>query len=337
MTTEVHERVGAGRRPVWPQVIGLLILAPICAEYLAAYDDSTGDIPRLLGGLLILGPLYGAPALLIREAGRRTGSGLRGMLLLGTAVGLFQAGIVDQSLFSEDYRAIGTWDDFTEPTAVEPLGLSAYTLLTFVGGHVAYSFCAPIVLIESLRPAGDPRAHEPWLSRWGLGVCTGLWLAASALVYADHLGTEESHATAAELVGAAVVIVLLVVAAISVRPGRVPVADRRVPRALVVLLMAGGVAATADLVPPTWPGVAVLVVVLLASGALLGRFAGSADWGRRHTLAVAAGLVFSRAVLAFMYFPLLGQVSAPAKYGHNLVLLAAVGAVVVLGSRRTTG
>jgi hypothetical protein len=50
-------------RGQWGQVALLLVLAPVCAEYLGAYDDSTGDPLALAAGLLIFSPLYGAPAL----------------------------------------------------------------------------------------------------------------------------------------------------------------------------------------------------------------------------------------------------------------------------------
>ena len=69
----------------WPrrlQIAGLLVLAPVCAEYLAAYDDSTGDALLLIGNLIIFAPLYGAPALLIREVARRNGLGWIGIIAL---------------------------------------------------------------------------------------------------------------------------------------------------------------------------------------------------------------------------------------------------------------
>ena len=54
---------------VWP-AIGLFFLAPLVAEFLL------GDLPiNLLGALLVLAPLYGGGALLIREVVRRTGGG----------------------------------------------------------------------------------------------------------------------------------------------------------------------------------------------------------------------------------------------------------------------
>jgi hypothetical protein len=59
--------VAAADRPV----VGLFFFAPISAEYLIGYDDLIGRPLELVFGLLIFGPLYGAPALFIREAARR--------------------------------------------------------------------------------------------------------------------------------------------------------------------------------------------------------------------------------------------------------------------------
>lgn len=72
----------------WPLVVGLVVLAPLCAEYVIGYDTSTGDPIALLGGLLIFGPLYGAPALLIREVACRAGLRWPGVLALSVAAGI---------------------------------------------------------------------------------------------------------------------------------------------------------------------------------------------------------------------------------------------------------
>jgi hypothetical protein len=106
----------------WPSALGLFVLAPVCAEYLWGYDTSTGDRVALVGGLVFLAPLYGAPALLIRETARRLGLGWPGILLLAAAFGIVQAGIVDQSLFSTNYRDISYWKEITLPTHIGPLG-----------------------------------------------------------------------------------------------------------------------------------------------------------------------------------------------------------------------
>src|SRR5262249_48208270 len=90
--------------------LGLLILAPLCAEYITGYDTSTGRPLALVGGLLILSPLYGGPALWIRELARRFGVGWPGLMALAAAFGIVQAGVVDQSLFSKSYREIEYWE-----------------------------------------------------------------------------------------------------------------------------------------------------------------------------------------------------------------------------------
>ena len=114
----LERRRGGARRIAWgrgAQVTGLLLLAPICAEYLAAYDDSTGDPQQLIAGLFVFVPLYGCAALLIREVARRARLGWPGIVLLAAAVGLLQAGVIDQSLFSVDYRQIEGWDERSAP------------------------------------------------------------------------------------------------------------------------------------------------------------------------------------------------------------------------------
>ena len=104
-------------------VLGLFFLAPISAEYLLGYDDIIGRPWELVFGLLIFGPLYGAPALLIREAARRAGRGWPTILTLSFAAGLIQAGLIDQSLFNPDYRGIPYWADLRVPTYLPGLGL----------------------------------------------------------------------------------------------------------------------------------------------------------------------------------------------------------------------
>ena len=122
-------------RTAWLPALGLFVLAPVCAEYLWGYDDSTGHPGTLVGNLLVFSPLYGAPALLIREAARRHGLGWPGILLMAAAFGVVEAGIVDQSMWSADYRDIPYWDDMSEPTYLAPIGLSIYLALTFVGAR----------------------------------------------------------------------------------------------------------------------------------------------------------------------------------------------------------
>ncbi len=70
--------VSPGRPPLFRRlaaVLALLVLSPVCAEYLIGYDSIIGRPWELVSGLLFLAPLYGTVAVLIREVARRTGQG----------------------------------------------------------------------------------------------------------------------------------------------------------------------------------------------------------------------------------------------------------------------
>ncbi len=54
-------------------------------------------------------------------------------MLLAAAFGVVEAGLVDQSMFSPDYRGIPYWSDMADPTYVAPIGLSIFLAVTFVG------------------------------------------------------------------------------------------------------------------------------------------------------------------------------------------------------------
>jgi len=157
---------GSPQAVVWRRTapaLGLFLLAPITAEYLAAYDDSTGNLGELIGGLFLFAPLYGGAALLIREMTRRTGRGWPTIFLLGLAFGVAQAGLIDHSLFNPAYRDVAGWDEMFQATYVPGVGISLNPL-TFATGHMIFSVAAPIALVEALVPG---RARSPWLGRAG--------------------------------------------------------------------------------------------------------------------------------------------------------------------------
>lgn len=349
----------AARESRWArrlQVAGLLVLAPICAEYLTAYDSTTGDPAQLLGGLIIFVPLYGAPALLIREVARRRNRGWSGMLLLAAAFGLAQAGLVDQSLFNEDYRDIEAWDEINEGTYLPALGLSAYNILNFIGGHMIYSIGAPIAIIEALHP---PTGHRPWLRPRALILIGGLYLAASALVLDDTLNTESARLSGGQLIGSIALVTVLLLAGLAGRqrfrrpqfrrlqfrspkthpataspglpdrtglPGRI---GERLPSPRSVVLLALPIAVINSAAAPTWTGVVVVTIALGLAGLVVGRAAGRPGWNLHHVAALAAAALLARAALAFSYFPLIGDVSAGPKYAHNVVLAILMLAVCV--------
>ena len=311
------------RRTRWLLAIGLLLLSPPCAEYITGYDDSTGKPLELVGNLLIFSPLYGAAALLIRELARRFGVGWPGIMALAAAFGIVQAGVVDQSLFSESYRQIEYWNDLVRPTWIEPLGFGAYPAMVFIVGHVIWSYCIPIALVESLCP---PLSKRPWLSWPGLIVTALLYLGAAALVLSDHLRNEKDHASAAQVAGSLVVVALLASFAFTVGRRQLPARDAAVPKPLVVGVLSLIAALAFDFVPPSWLGVAAGLAVLAVGAASIAHLSRSGRWGGRHIVALATGALLARAIVGFFAVPL-GDVPPLAKYTHNIVFF--VGAALL--------
>ena len=310
-------------------VLGLVVLAPVGAEYAVGYDTSTGHPLTLVGGLLILTPLYGAPALLIRELARRTGIRWPGILALAAAMGLIQAGVVDQSLFSSSYRDIGYWDEMLLPTLIPALGVGGYHAVSFIGGHLLWSFAIPIALVESLSPSWGRR---PWL-RWpGLALAVVLYLAAAALILSETLRTESDHASAAQAGGSLALAALLIGWACTFGRRRPTAPSRptvRVPRPRLVAAAAFVAALAVNLAPETWAGVGAALVVLATSAVTVVRWSRSPAWTGAHVAVLAGAALVARAVVGFAVTPL-GEVDTTAKYLHNTFFVLAAAALTLL-------
>lgn len=77
----------------------------------------------------------------------------------------------------------------------------------------------------------------------------------------------------------------------------------------------------------TWPGLALgLVANGLVGVSLVGILVATRlrGWSLRHSAALGLGYLLARGVLAFNYFPLIGDVEAFPKYAHNTVMLMVV-------------
>ncbi len=323
------------------QVVGLLGLSAIGAELLAAYGDGTGDPGAVAFALVFFGALYGAPALVARDFVRRRGWGWPSLLLIYAALGVVEACLVDQSMFSEDYEGYEGWEETRAATLIPALGVSAYNAFNFVVGHMIYSFAAPVAVAEAWAPG---RAHVPWLGRFGTVLAVMAYLAAAGLVATDPDSRSGSWpqllvsaGLAAVLVGAAVVVgrgarrssaqaTARHPAASADQPGAATDTSRsgQAPSLRVVLAASMGGAAVASMVPETWLGVLVGVVATCAVGACVLVASRRSGWSVRHSAAVGLGFLLVRGLSAFLYYPLLGEVAAGPKYAHNVVMLAAV-------------
>ncbi len=309
-------------------ILALLLLCALGAELLAAYSDSTGRPGAIAFAVVFFAALYGCPALLIRELARRAGRGWPAMVVLAAAFGLLEAGVIDQALFADSYADVRNWEETVRATYVAPLGIPAFPAQNFIVGHVLFSFCAPIAIAEAIRPE---IAHRPWLGRPGFIVAVGAWLAAAALILNDAL--KEDYATWLEITVTLGLVAALVAATPVLRlPART---TRQAPRVRTVLAASFGVTTAGTAVPETWVGFWIALAVLAAALWLLFRFAGGPGWSLAHTAAVGTGALLSRGVLAFLYYPLVGETSAAQKYTHNVAMLLVVAAFGALAHRRS--
>ncbi|QYC42409.1 hypothetical protein Nocox_24030 [Nonomuraea coxensis DSM 45129] len=309
--------------------LGLFLLSPLAGEFLL------GNLPvTALPALVVLAPLYGGGALLIRELARRRGAGWPGMVLLAVAYGLVEEGLLTRSLFDPHFAGM----DLASYAWLPGVGVSAWWASFVLGGvHAAGSVLAPIAVMEALVPS---RAEEPWLGRPGLVVAGVLYVLGAA---ATGLTNPDAYRpSAAQLVGAAVVAALLSVLALPRRPpATTPAggAPRRAPGPWTVLgltLVAGlafWLAALPLDVLGAWPAVAANLALYGAAYALVARWARRAGWGLAQRLALGAGWLLTYAWHSFPQPPALPATPGVDLAGNVAFAVAAVALLTVAWSR----
>ncbi len=290
---------------------GLFFLTPLTAEYLIGYLSLT--FTEMLVDLWLFAPLYGGAALIIREGTRRTGRGWPTIILLSLAFGVFQAGLIDHSLFNPSFQTADSWHGTPNPTYIPALGISCLVALNFVLGHVIWSISAPIAIIETFVRS---RRTMPWLGNLGLAIISLLYILASSIICWGTAVEDQFLPSAPQIAGAAIVVVALIVLAFSVRKGHRPKVVRMLPKPWVV-----GTAAFMLLSLPTimelacemlgipsmfmidWPGFIVNIALVGMLTALTWRWSQSKDWSAPHTLSLAGGALLTRAWIAFLLVP----------------------------------
>jgi hypothetical protein len=298
--------------PVWP-VLGLFFLAPFVGEFLL------GNIPITGMGLgLLLAPLYGSGAVLVRELGRRAG-GWPSMFLLAAAYALIEEGPVDQLIWNHSYAG---HDYLTGPSYVPFLGTSVEVVQSILALHTIWSICVPIALVETLSRRG------PWLRTRGLVLFGLLFLAGSAFVFYGNYTEERFMAQWWQFAYAAAAILLLVVLAFRVRPAES--LPGRPPSPLLVgvasLAATSAYWGSVTLIGADWfewVGVAIWCAVVALGIVLVPRWSRQAGWDQRHRFALAAGAVLTYVWCSFPVKPELGgtEVGDYVFSGMALVLL----------------
>lgn len=306
------------------QALCLVVLCAVGSELLAAYADSTGDVPALLFAVVFFGALYGAPALLAREVVRRAGWGWPSLLLLALALGIAQACLIDQSLFSENYYGYEGWAESRQAAYIPVFSISAGQAYNFIIGHVIFSFGAPIALAEAWRP---DRARRPWLGPVGIAVAVVAYIGAALLIAFDP---ESQSASTPQFITSAVLVIVCIAAAWYVgRAGRARASTvlgqaSIKPFPIFAMTFVPALLLASDVFGESWSGFVFNTAITALVGAFVWWRARRQDWSVHHTAAVALAFLICRGMLAFTYFPLAGEVEPIAKYTHNIVMLLVV-------------
>ncbi|MEU8425347.1 hypothetical protein AB0C15_31180 [Micromonospora sp. NPDC048835] len=326
------------RRRLLP-VVALLLLAPWAAE--CSWGGFAIDDFLLV--LIFLGPMYGGAAILIRETARHLGASWPTIVLLAAAFGVFQAGLVDQSLFNADFLDDTQYADTraaAEATLVPGLEFSLRQAFDYVGNHIVLTICAPIVFVESFL--GPKRRLRPWLGRFGLVVVSVLYLLGSLLIFSDINDDKGFLASPLQLSFATLLVLALVTTALLPhwrRPGRTaggawraaeqrePRRIRRVPHPLWVGLLIVLARFGTDLAPG-WTGVGIALGIAAVVGGLLSYWSSGVGWGQRHVLVAGSASVVSAAAFAYLVPPYSAASPAAALAGDIAVTVVTLTLVV---------
>ncbi len=155
------------RRSIHPQapLWTLALLAPAVGELLGMSTSPVSFFnPRYLILLIVL---YGGGAILCREAMVRTGSGWRGLLLLGLGYGVLEEAIASMSWFNPN------WPDLQELIGYGwVFGVNSMWALHSTIYHATISIAVPVLIVELLYPThrGNSLLNETALRLWLSGV-----------------------------------------------------------------------------------------------------------------------------------------------------------------------
>lgn len=309
--------------------IGLFFLAPLIAEFLL------GDFPiTMLGVLLVLAPMYGGGALLIRETVRRTGRGWPSILVLALAYGILEEAFTTQTLFNPNYLGLNL--HLLNHAYLPVLGIGAWWTIYVLTLHTVWSISVPIALVEALVPM---RVTKPWLGRIGLTVVAVLFVLDAAFMTRYAIKHDQHHfvasptqfATSAVFVAAVAAIAFLLPRSTGRRAGA------HTPSPWVVGLVAL-LAGSAFLLVPSrlgwWAVGAYLALDLIVVGAV--RFwSHHPGWNGLHRLALAGGAAMAYAWHAFTQTPVAGGAGVADRVGNTIFALGTL-VLIAAAARKTS-
>lgn len=298
--------------------VGLFILSPLVAEFLlgnVAIDQ--------FFGMLILAPLYGGGAVLMREVTRRTGRGWPTMIVLGMAYAVFEEGLATQSLFNPHYFNAG----LLEITYVPALGIGIWWTIYVMTLHTVWSTNVPIAIVESFVPE---RSTTPWLGNIGLAVAAILLALGGIVTFFGTYTLSGYIAPAPQLLGAVIAIMVLIAIAFALPTApRPPLAS---PAPSPWQVGAASFVLTSIFVQrfdalDGWVIVGIYLALAIVATILILRWSRQVGWSQAHTLALAGGALLTYAWHAFVQTPAVGSAGQIDLLGN---IVFAIGAVLLL-------
>ncbi len=306
----------------WLAVFTLMILSPLIAEYLL------GSLPvSMLPILPVMMLMYGTGAALIRETVRHTGKGWPSLILLATAYGFIEEGLVTQSLFNPNYLHLRLLDFGFIPW----LGTSPVWAVNVLGLHMFWSISVPIGLTECLFPA---RRTTPWLGPVSLAVVTVLFLLGSGLVAAFTYKSLPFVAPPAQIISTLIIVAALAAAALAwPKPQAATGGPAPHPVILFLIGLVPGSAFVATeyygrgILHVGWPGaVALLAGCELAALVLMLTLTRGRTWTDVQRFALTAGAL---SVYVWLGFPTDASLHGPADLPGHAILAAAIVIVAI--------
>ena len=303
--------------------LALFVFSPFVGECVLGNMPLT-EFPLLL----MLGPMYGAGALLIREIARRAGGGWPMIIAFAAAYALIEEGVVDQMLFNPAYLGL---DSFAGYAPIPGLGMSGTLTEGSLMLHTVWSICVPIAVIEAF----DDDRTRPWLGRAGLAITGAVFvLGCIGLGWMQYL---ELRFVASPIqfgvMGIAIAALIVVGVRIGLRgPSETQGPPAPHPRAVAIAAFALSSGYwLVELVGPwflvDWVVIGCAAVYVAGCGVLLARFARRPGWNRTHTFAVAAGTLLTYVWVGFTQSAYL---DVPRSIGLLGNVIFGAGAIVVL-------
>jgi hypothetical protein len=298
--------------------IGLFFLAPLVAEFLL------GDLPiTLLPALVILAPMYGGGALLVREMVRRTGRGWPTIILLGLAYAIIEEAYTTQTLFNPDYLHLHL--GLLAPAYIPTLGIGAWWTVFVLTLHTVWSISVSIALAEALVP---DRETTPWLGNLGLTITAVLFLLGAAASTRMEIRNDHFIASKAQFIAAGVA--CLIVIAIALCLPKSSAAKTHSPGAAPSPWLVGAASLVAGsiflLVPRFWGwrAIGIYVALFLAMIVAVSIWSQCENWTRLHRLALAGGAASAYAWHAFIATPAVGRNDAANRVGNAVFATALI-------------